>query len=91
MNKKTPITEKESANVPQQTSHFALGKLNYLLIFLSLILIIVGFALMTGEGSTDTMYNPDIFSTRRIVIAPTITFIGFICIIFAILYKPKKD
>ena len=56
-----------------------------------MILIIVGFVLMMGEGSTDTFYNPDIFSSRRIVIAPTITFIGFVCIIFAILYRPKKD
>jgi hypothetical protein len=45
---------------------------------------------MIGEGSTEEMYNPDIFSTRRIVIAPTITFIGFVCMIFAILIKPKQ-
>jgi cell division protein FtsW (lipid II flippase) len=69
---------------------FALGKKNYLLIAVSFILIVVGFVLMMGSGSTDEAYNPDIFSTRRIVIAPTITFIGFVCMIFAILRKPKQ-
>lgn len=78
---KTPQAEK-----PQ----FALGKQNYLLIALSVVLIAVGFILMMGSGSTQETYNPDIFSTRRIVIAPTITFIGFVCIIFAILRKPKN-
>ncbi|MBO7318222.1 MAG: DUF3098 domain-containing protein [Bacteroidales bacterium] len=69
---------------------FALGKKNYLFIAVSFILIVLGFVLMMGSGSTDEAYNPDIFSTRRIVIAPTITFIGFVCMIFAILRKPKQ-
>ncbi|MBP3670367.1 MAG: DUF3098 domain-containing protein [Bacteroidaceae bacterium] len=68
----------------------ALGKKNYLLIAVSFILIVVGFVLMMGGGSTEEVYNPDIFSTRRIVVAPTITFIGFVCMIAAILYKPKQ-
>ncbi|MBR3950950.1 MAG: DUF3098 domain-containing protein [Bacteroidaceae bacterium] len=72
------------------SKEYALGKKNYLLIALSFILIVVGFVLMMGSGSTDESYNPDIFSTRRIVIAPTITFIGFVCMIFAILRKPKQ-
>lgn len=84
-------TENRLSNEEKQPIQYALNKGNYLLILLSLILIIVGFVLMMGEGSTDTFYNPDIFSSRRIVIAPTITFIGFVCIIFAILYRPKKD
>lgn len=84
-------TENRLSNEEKQPIQYALNKGNYLLILLSLVLIIVGFVLMMGEGSTYTFYNPDIFSTRRIVIAPTITFIGFVCIIFAILYRPKKD
>ena len=85
--KKTASTEGvEKSN----TKEFALGKKNYLLIAVSFILIVVGFVLMMGSGSTDEAYNPDIFSSRRIVIAPTITFIGFVCMIFAILRKPKQ-
>lgn len=86
---------KENSKIEEQAPQtekpqFALGKQNYLLIAISFILIVVGFVLMMGSGSTQEAYNPDIFSTRRIVIAPTITFIGFVCIIFAILRKPKN-
>lgn len=80
----------EEKNVQTDKPQFALGKQNYLLIAISFILIVAGFILMMGSGSTEEAYNPDIFSTRRIVIAPTITFIGFVCIIFAILRKPKN-
>lgn len=83
-------TKNEEKNTQESMSQFALGKQNYLLIAISFLLIVIGFVLMMGSGSTDEMYNPDIFSTRRIVIAPTITFIGFVCIIFAILRKPKN-
>ena len=83
-------TKNEEKNTQESKSQFALGKQNYLLIAISFLLIVIGFILMMGSGSTDEMYNPDIFSTRRIVIAPTITFIGFVCIIFAILRKPKN-
>lgn len=83
-------TKNEEKNTQESKLQFALGKQNYLLIAISFLLIVIGFVLMMGSGSTDEMYNPDIFSTRRIVIAPTITFIGFVCIIFAILRKPKN-
>ncbi len=82
-----------AANTENPTSGktlFALGKQNYLFIAISFILIVAGFALMMGGGTTDSTYNPDIFSTRRIVIAPAIAFIGFVCMIFAILKKPKQ-
>ncbi len=87
-NQKKPLNEKNESN--ENKTQFALGKQNYLLIALSSLLIIIGFALMMGDGTTDTAYNPDIFSTTRIVVAPTMAFIGFVCIIFAIMRKPKK-
>ena len=47
---------------------------------------------MSGSGSTETKYDPEIFSTMRIKIAPVVTFIGFISIIGAIMYQPRhKD
>lgn len=52
--------------------------------------IIIGFLLMLGEASGEETYNPDIFSTRRIVIGPLITFIGFVGMAVAIIIKPKK-
>ena len=70
---------------------FALGRRNLLLIAVAFVVIILGFALMAGAGSTPEHYNPDIFSFRRIVLAPTIAFLGFVFMVFAILYKdPEK-
>ena len=52
-------------------------------------IIIIGFLLMTGPGSTETHFEPDIFSFRRIKLAPTVCFFGFIFVIYAILFKGK--
>lgn len=68
------------------------GKVNFLMMACCLILIIVGFALMSGGGNSDqTSFNPEIFSTRRIVVGPTITFLGFLLMAFAIIRKPKQN
>lgn len=71
------------------------GKMNFILMGICLAFIIIGFALMAGPGSSvETGFNPDIFSTRRIVVGPTIAFIGFLCMAFAIIYRPgtaKKE
>ena len=69
---------------------YNLPKINLILIAVSLVIIIVGFALMTGEPSGATEYNPDIFSFRRITVGPMIALFGFVIMIFAILFK-KKD
>lgn len=66
------------------------GKINFILMGICLALIILGFALMAGPGSSvETGFNPDIFSTRRIVVGPTIAFLGFLCMAFAIIYRHK--
>ena len=73
-------------------SNFAFGKWNYILLAIGVVAIILGFALMIGPGSTETHFEPDIFSFRRIKLAPAICFSGFIFVIFAIMYKAgKKD
>jgi hypothetical protein len=69
---------------------FNLPKLNALLIAISVVIIVIGFALMVGEPSGATEYNPDIFSFRRITIGPMIALFGFLAMIVAILYKPRK-
>ncbi|MBQ7210050.1 MAG: DUF3098 domain-containing protein [Paludibacteraceae bacterium] len=66
-----------------------LPKLNMILIAISFLIIVVGFALMIGAPSGET-YNPDIFSVRRITIGPMISLFGFCAMVVAILYKPKK-
>ncbi len=70
---------------------FALGTRNLWLIGIAFVIIIVGFALMAGPGSTPEHYNPDIFSFRRIILGPGIAFAGFIFMVVAILYKDKKN
>ncbi len=72
-----------------ETTKFALSKINYILIAVAFAMIVLGFLLMSGAPSGEE-FNADIFSTRRIVVAPTISFIGFLFMIFAIMYKPKK-
>ena len=70
---------------------FAFDKRNFLLLGIGMVIIIIGFLLMTGPGSTETMFEPDIFSARRIKLAPAVCFFGFIFMIYAILSKPKDN
>lgn len=71
------------------TRNFAFGKTNYVILAIGMLVVILGFILMSGGGSDETHYDPSIFSPMRIKVAPAVCFIGFISMIFAILYKPK--
>ncbi len=69
---------------------FALGKENFIVMAVAMIIIVLGFCLMMGGATTEeTGFNPDIFSTRRIVVAPVVTMIGFGLVAVAILKKNK--
>lgn len=72
-------------------SKFAFGKQNYILLIIGVAAIVLGFILMGGPGSTETHFEPDIFSFRRIKLAPATSFFGFIFVIYAIMHKPKKQ
>ncbi|MBN1985828.1 MAG: DUF3098 domain-containing protein [Prolixibacteraceae bacterium] len=75
-----------------KTAGFALGKENYRLMAIGFAIIVVGFILMAGGGSDDpNVFNPDIFSFRRITLAPVILLFGFVFEIYAIMKKPKED
>ena len=67
-----------------------MNKINYILIAVAVAAIIIGFVLMTGSPSTVTEYNPDIFSFRRITLAPIVCLIGFLLVIVGIMYKSKE-
>lgn len=70
---------------------FALKKINYIICAVSFAIIIIGFLMMTGSATTiEGGFDPDIFSTRRIVIAPMTCFAGFLMMIVGILYSGKK-
>ena len=51
------------------------------------LLILLGYILMSGPGSTEASFNPDIFSPRRIVIAPTLCLTGYLLIVIGIIKK----
>ena len=70
---------------------FVFGKKNYKFMFIGLAIIALGFILMSGGGSDDpNVFNPDIFSFRRIRLAPMLILIGFGIEIYAILLNPDK-
>ncbi len=71
--------------------NFAFGRKNFILLAAGMVVVIIGFLLMSGSGSSSEAYNPDIFSARRIVVAPIVCFLGFVSMIYAVVYKPKED
>ena len=66
---------------------FAFDKTNFIL--LAVAMVIIGFILMTGPVSTPTHFEPDIFSARRIKVAPVVCLVGFLLMIYAVLRKPR--
>ena len=65
---------------------------NRIILIIACILILAGYVLMSGPGSTENAFNPDIFSVRRIVIAPLLCLSGYMLIIVGILrYKSVSD
>jgi hypothetical protein len=70
---------------------FAFGRMNYILLAVGMAVVIIGFLLMSGSGSTDTAYDPDIFSARRIKVAPVVCLLGFVSMIYAVVYRSEGD
>ncbi len=70
-------------------NNFAFEKKNYLLLAAGMFTIILGFILMSGSGSSEQQFNPEIFSVLRIRVAPLVSLIGFLFIMVAIMYRPK--
>ena len=68
-----------------------MDKINYILIAVGVVIIIAGLLLMTGPSSTETHFEPDIFSTRRVGVAPLVCFVGFVFMIFAIMFRSKGE
>ncbi|MFZ4522090.1 MAG: DUF3098 domain-containing protein [Bacteroidales bacterium] len=92
---KSPATGKSVRSEDQtlktpNVGEFAFGKENYRLMLVGLAFIVIGFLLMVGGGSTDpSKFNPEIFSFRRITLAPILILTGYVIEIFAIMKRPK--
>lgn len=84
---KPQSTQKES-----KKADLAFAKENYILLIVGIVIIAIGFLLMIGGSSDDPkVFNPDIFSFRRITLAPILVLIGFAIEIYAIMKKPKEQ
>ena len=70
--------------------NFAFDKVNFILLAVSMAIVVLGFLLMVGPNSSDTMFEPDIFSVRRTKVAPVVCLFGFVTMIYAVVRKPKS-
>ncbi|HPI69097.1 MAG TPA: DUF3098 domain-containing protein [Bacteroidales bacterium] len=79
------IEEKEKLN-------FALGRENYRLLAIGFVIIVIGFLLMLGgKADSPDEFSEEIFSFRRITLAPIVVLAGFVFEIWAIMKKPKEE
>jgi uncharacterized membrane protein len=69
--------------------NFAFDRTNFILIAAGMIVVVLGFILMSGSSSSEEAFNPDIFSTMRIKVAPIVCLVGFLSLIYGIVRKPK--
>ena len=82
--------EEKSKVTEHSSTTFAFDKKNYRLLLIGLAFIVLGFLLMIGGGSDDPdVFNEDIFSFRRLTLAPILILAGYVIEIFAIMRKPK--
>lgn len=73
-----------------KTHEFAFGRENYILMIIGLVVLVLGYVLMTGGGSDDpNVFSEEIFSFRRLTIAPLVIILGFVIEVIAIMKKPK--
>jgi len=88
-----PLTRQgQPKTIDQNDVEFAIAKENFKYIAIGVMILIIGFLLMAGGKSNDpNVFNPEIFSFRRITLAPIIVVGGFGFIIWAIMKKPKEN
>ncbi len=93
MAKKTLTQQKKSDGdilVKESREQMPLLKENFRLMVIAGVMIVLGFALMAGGATDWDSFNEDIFSVRRVVVGPTIAFLGFIFMGFGIMYTSKR-
>jgi hypothetical protein len=85
--------DKKKADIKRQEQNtLPLTRKNFIFMAIAGAMIVLGFLLMIGGGSQTAAgeFNPDIFSTRRIVIGPAIAFLGFVAMAAAIIIRPES-
>lgn len=67
----------------------AFDKTNFVLIAIGMVAVVIGFVLMGGSSSTMEAFEPGIFSVRRIKVAPVVSLLGFVFMIYGVVRRPK--
>ncbi len=84
-----PSSDKSKGLLKETDSEFPLCRKNFIWMAISGAVIVIGFLLMLGGASAEE-FNPDIFSVRRIVIGPTMAFLGFVAMGVSIIVRPAR-
>lgn len=85
-----PAADIDDRILRETQSQLPLKRINFILMGIAAVMIVAGFLLMTGAPATAEEFNPDIFSTRRIVVGPTIAFLGFVFMGVAIMWNDRR-
>lgn len=71
---------------------FVFGRKNYMMMIAGILLLVIGYILMVGGGSDDPeVFNPEIFSARRVTWAPIFIIAGLLLEVFAIMSNPTNE
>lgn len=94
MNKtsKKPATTTDNNTTARTRISFPLKRSNFIIMVVAALMIVLGFCLIAGGApQVDGEFNPEVFSARRIVVGPTIAFLGFIVMGVGIMWTPKSQ
>jgi len=73
-------------------NELAFGKKNYMIMLAGIALVVIGYFLMAGgQAENPNEFNPEVFSTVRITIAPTLVLLGFGVVGLSVFYKDKAE
>lgn len=88
---KKKTDSKKIDTISKESYAYVLGKKNYIILAIGFLVIVLGFILMSGGGTHDpAVFSYDIYSFRRITLAPILVLLGFAIEIFAIMWIPQK-
>ncbi len=68
---------------------FAFDRVNFILLAIGMVIVIVGMVLMSGSGSDETTFNPEIFNAQHIKVAPAVCLFGYLFMVYAIIRRPR--